>query len=155
MIPVLVHRALYTSPYLHEKSSQMPENSKHTFPHRVASSPLSRKATKTLGPKACITYLFESRTFCVWIEMCKLVGVEVLHQKFFNTSFPFTLISSFAFITILRYRAMRGAFIVLEGLDRSGKSTQADVLCEALKARGRKVSLWKYPSRETFLGKYA
>ena len=49
---------------------------------------------------------------------------------------------------------MRGAFIVLEGLDRSGKSTQADVLCEALRAKGRKVSLWKYPARETFLGKY-
>ena len=49
---------------------------------------------------------------------------------------------------------MRGAFIVLEGLDRSGKSTQASVLCEALRAQGRKVELWNYPNRKTFLGKY-
>ena len=48
---------------------------------------------------------------------------------------------------------MRGAFIVLEGLDRSGKSTQASMLCETLKAQGRKVLLWKYPARETYLGK--
>ena len=47
---------------------------------------------------------------------------------------------------------MRGAFIVLEGLDRSGKSTQAAQLCASLKAQGRKVLLWKYPARETFLG---
>ena len=49
---------------------------------------------------------------------------------------------------------MRGAFIVLEGLDRSGKSTQASMLCDYLQSSGRKVSLWKYPARETFLGKY-
>jgi dTMP kinase len=49
---------------------------------------------------------------------------------------------------------MRGAFIVLEGLDRSGKSTQASLLCDSLRSNGRKVSLWKYPARETFLGKY-
>jgi aspartyl-tRNA synthetase len=48
---------------------------------------------------------------------------------------------------------MRGAFIVLEGLDRSGKSTQASLLCDSLKAQGRNVLLWKYPARETFLGK--
>ena len=47
---------------------------------------------------------------------------------------------------------MRGSFIVLEGLDRSGKSSQAGILCEALQAQGRKVLLWKYPARETFLG---
>jgi dTMP kinase len=57
------------------------------------------------------------------------------------------------FVKIIRFRSMRGAFIVLEGLDRSGKSTQASLLCDSLKAQGRKVLLWKYPARETFLGK--
>lgn len=42
---------------------------------------------------------------------------------------------------------------MLEGLDRSGKSTQASLLCDSLKAQGRNVLLWKYPARETFLGK--
>ena len=41
---------------------------------------------------------------------------------------------------------------MFEGLDRSGKSSQASILCESLKSRGRKVLLWKYPARETFLG---
>jgi dTMP kinase len=54
---------------------------------------------------------------------------------------------------IIHLARMRGAFIVLEGLDRSGKSTQASLLCDSLRAQGRNVLLWKYPARETFLGK--
>ena len=42
---------------------------------------------------------------------------------------------------------------MLEGLDRSGKSTQASLLCDSLRSQGRNVLLWKYPARETFLGK--
>lgn len=76
-----------------------------------------------------------------------------------SCNFPFPSLSQdlflvFVIFRIYRLRAMRGAFIVLEGLDRSGKSTQASMLCDSLKAQGRKVSLWKYPARETFLGKY-
>ena len=48
---------------------------------------------------------------------------------------------------------MRGSFIVFEGLDRSGKSSQASILCDSLRSQGRNVLLWKYPARETFLGK--
>lgn len=38
----------------------------------------------------------------------------------------------------------RGAFIVIEGLDRSGKSTQADVLTKKLQEIGQ-AKLLKFP----------
>lgn len=48
----------------------------------------------------------------------------------------------------------RGCFILFEGLDRSGKSTQAkllyDVLCDKYRL---KTELWKYPNRDTSTGK--
>uniref|UniRef100_D8Q2T3 dTMP kinase n=1 Tax=Schizophyllum commune (strain H4-8 / FGSC 9210) TaxID=578458 RepID=D8Q2T3_SCHCM len=47
----------------------------------------------------------------------------------------------------------RGAFIVIEGLDRSGKSTQAAKLKEKLAADGVKVELMKFPDRTTAIGK--
>lgn len=39
----------------------------------------------------------------------------------------------------------RGALIVLEGLDRSGKSTQALRLCEYLKSQGRQARIQCFP----------
>jgi len=39
----------------------------------------------------------------------------------------------------------RGAFIVIEGLDRSGKSTQAVRLLERLEAASKVVQLLKFP----------
>lgn len=42
-------------------------------------------------------------------------------------------------------RKTRGAFIVVEGLDRSGKSTQVSLLEERLKAAGVSVRLVKFP----------
>lgn len=42
-------------------------------------------------------------------------------------------------------RKTRGAFIVVEGLDRSGKSTQVALLEERLKAAGLAVRLVKFP----------
>ncbi|KAI0630743.1 thymidylate kinase [Trametes polyzona] len=50
-------------------------------------------------------------------------------------------------------RKPRGAFIVIEGLDRSGKSTQTALLEERLKAAGRPVRLIKFPDRSTPIGK--
>lgn len=41
---------------------------------------------------------------------------------------------------------MRGNFIVLEGLDGSGKSTQLSLIADALRARGRRVALTEEPT---------
>jgi len=48
---------------------------------------------------------------------------------------------------------MRGAFIVIEGLDRSGKSTQSSILHDRIAASGRPVKLLKFPDRTTPIGK--
>ncbi|KAK7472406.1 Thymidylate kinase [Stygiomarasmius scandens] len=47
----------------------------------------------------------------------------------------------------------RGAFIVIEGLDRSGKTTQTAILCEQLEKAGKPVKLLKFPDRTTAIGK--
>jgi hypothetical protein len=39
----------------------------------------------------------------------------------------------------------RGAFILFEGCDRTGKSTQANKLFEYLQSNGHSVKLWKFP----------
>lgn len=40
---------------------------------------------------------------------------------------------------------MRGALIVLEGLDRAGKSTQHSRLCHNLEGRGHPVKRMRFP----------
>jgi len=47
----------------------------------------------------------------------------------------------------------RGALIVFEGCDRSGKTTQCLKLLEKLSADGKKVELLKFPNRTTTIGK--
>lgn len=39
----------------------------------------------------------------------------------------------------------RGALIVLEGLDRSGKTTQVKLLEQRFVEEGRKVKVWRFP----------
>ncbi|XP_059807050.1 thymidylate kinase isoform X2 [Hypanus sabinus] len=51
-----------------------------------------------------------------------------------------------------RMAAKRGALIVLEGVDRVGKSTQCKRLYEALRQRGRAVELICFPNRDTEIG---
>merc|ERR1711973_601182 len=46
----------------------------------------------------------------------------------------------------------RGALIVLEGCDKSGKSTQCRKLVEHLKDLGKKAELWRFPERSTAIG---
>lgn len=48
--------------------------------------------------------------------------------------------------------ASRGALIVLEGVDRVGKSTQCSLLVDALKARGTPAELVRFPDRSTPIG---
>ncbi|KAK8865858.1 thymidylate kinase [Kwoniella newhampshirensis] len=47
----------------------------------------------------------------------------------------------------------RGAFIVFEGLDRCGKSTQVARLVDKLERDGHKARLQKFPDRTTAIGK--
>jgi len=47
----------------------------------------------------------------------------------------------------------RGALIVLEGGDKSGKSTQCRKLVENLMTKGIQAELWRYPERSTAIGK--
>jgi dTMP kinase len=47
---------------------------------------------------------------------------------------------------------MRGALIVIEGLDRAGKSTQVEILHNRLIEMGRKTMLMKFPDRSTTIG---
>ncbi|KAG0251036.1 hypothetical protein BG011_007886 [Mortierella polycephala] len=46
----------------------------------------------------------------------------------------------------------RGRFILLEGCDRAGKSTQCTMLVDALKAKDLSVELYKFPDRTTTIG---
>ena len=46
----------------------------------------------------------------------------------------------------------RGALIAFEGLDQSGKQTQAEMLIERLAREGREVRLLSFPEYSTFIG---
>ncbi|MCJ1310716.1 Thymidylate kinase [Agyrium rufum] len=47
---------------------------------------------------------------------------------------------------------MRGALIVIEGLDRAGKSTQCERLCARLEKEGKQVKRMRFPDRTTAIG---
>lgn len=46
----------------------------------------------------------------------------------------------------------RGAFLLFEGVDRCGKTTQAKMLVDALNAAGQKTVFMRFPDRETTIG---
>lgn len=46
----------------------------------------------------------------------------------------------------------RGVLILIEGLDRAGKSTQCSLVAEALQKKFGPTELWKFPDRETAVG---
>lgn len=50
-------------------------------------------------------------------------------------------------------KSKRGALIVLEGLDRSGKSSQCAHLVSFLAQRGVAVEAWRFPDRTTPMGR--
>lgn len=47
----------------------------------------------------------------------------------------------------------RGALVVLEGLDRCGKTTQSTRLVKNLERLGYSAELWRFPDRTTSVGK--
>ncbi|RYQ96772.1 hypothetical protein Ahy_B08g092641 isoform C [Arachis hypogaea] len=50
-------------------------------------------------------------------------------------------------------KVCRGALVVLEGLDRSGKSSQCSRLANYLEGQGISAELWRFPDRNTDVGK--
>ena len=46
----------------------------------------------------------------------------------------------------------RGTFIVLEGLDRAGKTTQVKLLEQRFVEAGRPVKMMRFPDRSTVIG---
>lgn len=46
----------------------------------------------------------------------------------------------------------RGTFIVLEGLDRAGKTTQVKLLEQRFVEAGRPVKMMRFPDRSTIIG---
>jgi len=48
--------------------------------------------------------------------------------------------------------ASRGAFILFEGVDRCGKTTQAKRLAEALSSSGKGSAFMRFPDRDTAIG---
>ncbi|GMI86519.1 ZEUS1, ARABIDOPSIS THALIANA THYMIDYLATE KINASE.1, ARABIDOPSIS THALIANA THYMIDYLATE KINASE.2 [Hibiscus trionum] len=46
----------------------------------------------------------------------------------------------------------RGALVVFEGLDRSGKTSQCGRLLSYLEGLGHSVELWRFPDRTTSVG---
>ena len=64
---------------------------------------------------------------------------------FYHT--PCAPLQLYAVSPTMPQRKTRGAFIVVEGLDRSGKSTQVSLLEERLKATGVSVRLVKFPGK--------
>lgn len=62
-------------------------------------------------------------------------------------------ITSQAASSAMAQQQARGAFIVFEGADRAGKSTQCQMLVEHLQAQGVAAELWRFPDRTTPIGK--
>lgn len=79
-----------------------------------------------------------------FLRLCCLIALEahfpLSSTRPFLSSFPQTTMS-----TPSQPPTSRGLFIVLEGLDRSGKSTQCELLIQRLQAQGRAVKGWKFP----------
>jgi len=48
---------------------------------------------------------------------------------------------------------VRGSLIILEGCDKSGKSTQCKKLVEYLNGQNKNAELWRFPERSTEIGK--
>jgi dTMP kinase len=48
--------------------------------------------------------------------------------------------------------AKRGLFVLFEGVDRCGKTTQAKLLTEKLNALGEKAIFMRFPDRDTAIG---
>ena len=73
-----------------------------------------------------------------------------IHTYIYTLSFKFSL---FVMSAISSKAVKRGCFILFEGVDRCGKTTQCQRLVEFLKKEGRSVEFMRFPERSTVIGK--
>ena len=87
----------------------------------------------------------------VFEEKAREIGVELsdLSSLFFSHTTLFEVVEE---SSILKRDSERGRFIVFEGLDGSGKSTQIERLAEKLKLLGRKVYCTAEPTNNSTTG---
>jgi dTMP kinase len=62
------------------------------------------------------------------------------------------IVGTTIYITHPVHTMKRGAFILFEGVDRCGKTTQARRLVDSLTARGQSTEFMRFPDRETAIG---
>ncbi|XP_024982269.1 thymidylate kinase isoform X1 [Cynara cardunculus var. scolymus] len=67
--------------------------------------------------------------------------------------FSFNCSSRKVHMEINHHSEARGALVVLEGLDRSGKTSQSGRLLSYLTGLGYPVESWRFPDRDTAVGK--
>ncbi|KAL8247165.1 hypothetical protein R6Q59_008381 [Mikania micrantha] len=77
----------------------------------------------------------------------------VAAQRSSNLRFPYKCSSKRVHMENNLHNDARGALIVLEGLDRSGKTSQSGKLVSYLNGLGYPVESWRFPDRDTAVGK--
>lgn len=87
--------------------------------------------------------------FCCFVR--PLSWLFFVFSTFFNFCRQFAM--SGAATSAAKGLVKRGAFILFEGCDRSGKSTQVAKLVQRLQADGSKVEAMRFPDRTTEIGK--
>lgn len=90
--------------------------------------------------------------FWINLTICRNFGV-VAAQRSSSLRFSFKCSSRKVHMGSNQHGDARGALIVLEGLDRSGKTSQSGRLVKYLDGLGYPVESWRFPDRETAVGK--
>ncbi|XP_052197759.1 thymidylate kinase isoform X2 [Diospyros lotus] len=120
----------------------------------MASSNQSRKARKNLqfeGLRVC-----DDRCLSIHVSESSILffrksGVLTTWWSF-NLRLPFKCVSRQIHMENNHKSFSRGALIVLEGLDRSGKTSQSSRLLSYLEGLGYSVESWRFPDRNTGVG---
>ena len=86
---------------------------------------------------------------CAWLKkllsLVFLVAIETMGARTANYFGDSVVDERFCIIAMVEQK--RGAFIVLEGLDRSGKTTQATKLVQKIKGMNKPCTLMKFPGK--------